>query len=90
MESGEIRFSCGEHLATEPLGTQSGFRFRQLQRVGIESEDMPTGNHTPKKTACMPSKSQCAIDSSVAGTRIKDLEDFLDHDWHMATSRRLA
>jgi hypothetical protein len=38
----------------------------------------------------MPSKSQCAIDSSVAGTGIKNLEDFLDHDWHMATGRRLA
>jgi hypothetical protein len=86
-ESGEIRFPCGEDLATEPLCAQSGFRFRQLQRVGIESEDMPTGNHTPKETACMPSKSQCAIDSGVAGTRIKDLEDFLDHDWHVGAGR---
>ena len=90
MESGEIRFSCGEDLGTKTLGTQSGLRFRQLHRVGIESEDMPTWSHAPKKPAGVSPEAQCAIDSHLTGARVKDLQNLVHHDWHMAAGRRLA
>ena len=90
MESGEIRFPCGENLLIETLGTQSGLGLGKLQRVRIKADDMPARSDEREKAPCVPAEAQCAIKSDISGTGIQNLENFLDHDWHMAAGRSLA
>ncbi len=51
---------------------------------------MPTGSHALKKSAGVSPEAQCAIDSDLTGVRVKDLQNLVHHDWHMAAGRRLA
>jgi len=90
MESRKIRFSCGKNIDTETLAAQSSLGFWKLQRIGIKTDDMPARSYTAEKSARVSAKAQCAIDSNIRGPRIENLEDFIDHDWHMTTSRSLA
>jgi hypothetical protein len=74
-----------EGVRTEVERVQASFRFRQFDRIDIETGQMAIWLNRFEKRAGMTAITQRAIRHHVAGLRPENLQDFANHYWPMHT-----